>query len=162
AVGVDPVEREDRFVEHIEAIRTAWSADASTFQGRFSKWEDMVCRPRPRQPSGVPIVLGAGGPKAARRAASRGDGMLWPGSLGLQSHDEAHRTKASQLVDALERGLDEAGRARGEVELTVGVSARITDDDLDHFRDLGVARVLVSARDVTAGDVERLVERLAS
>lgn len=66
--GVDMSERRDRLIEAIDTCRKAWTGEPFEFRGRT-----VTVTPRPAQPGGVPIVVGASAEVSARRAAHLGD-----------------------------------------------------------------------------------------
>ena len=57
--GIDKRERRGRLVEGIEVIRKLWTGEAVTFHGKFFHLDKVICGPKPRQPGGPPILLGA-------------------------------------------------------------------------------------------------------
>jgi probable F420-dependent oxidoreductase len=86
-----PPVRIARLEESVRAIRALLAGDVVTHHGSHYQLSDLVVRPRPVQPGGVPIVLGGGGRKmlslAGRLAdivsvATMNDGRTDPGVLG--------------------------------------------------------------------------------
>ena len=74
ALGIPYEERGPRVTEHIEVIRTLWTADEPAFDGRFSSFSGIQSRPRPVQTPHPPIHVGGMSPPALRRAVAQGDG----------------------------------------------------------------------------------------
>ncbi len=68
-----------RFREAVDVIRSLWTADNTTYRGRFYQLEDATMSPKPAQRP-LPIWMGVGHPNAIRRAAKIADG--WMGSGG--------------------------------------------------------------------------------
>lgn len=76
--GVEVNERSARFEESIILLRQAWSKDEISFQGAHFEIEGIQVVPKPTQPLGPPIWIGAGVPEAQRRAARLGTGLFVP------------------------------------------------------------------------------------
>jgi probable F420-dependent oxidoreductase len=71
ALGVPFQHRGAMTNEYLEAIRTCWTHDVASFEGRFVRFRDVDTRPRPvRVP---PIWVGGGSDAAMRRAVVHGD-----------------------------------------------------------------------------------------
>lgn len=62
--------RGTRLRHAMELLRTAWTGEPCTFEGR-----PVLVRPLPVQPGGPPLVMGGSTPKAAQRAAEIADGF---------------------------------------------------------------------------------------
>lgn len=69
-------ERSARLAEGIDIIRRLWSEESVTFDGRFTKIDDMRLSPRPVQKPYPPLWIGARTEKATRRAARNGYHLL--------------------------------------------------------------------------------------
>ena len=71
ALGVPFRQRGAMTNEYLEAIRTCWTQDVASFEGRFVRFHDVDTRPRPlRVP---PIWVGGGSDAAMKRAVVHGD-----------------------------------------------------------------------------------------
>ena len=73
ALGIDPAERGPRTDEHIEVLRTLWTQDPASFDGRFTSFERHRARDHPPH-RGRPADLGGRQhrPGPAPRAAAGG------------------------------------------------------------------------------------------
>jgi probable F420-dependent oxidoreductase len=80
SIGVPMNQRVGRLMESIEIMRRLWREDNVAFEGRYNTIEKGTINPKPVQPGGVPIFLGANGPAMLRRIARVADG--WVGSAG--------------------------------------------------------------------------------
>jgi probable F420-dependent oxidoreductase len=149
AVGVPFGQRGARTDEYVAAMRALWSADVASFEGAFVRFRDVKCQPRPTRPGGVPIIVGGHSPHAARRAGRLGDGFY---PLGVS---------AEQLVELLEI-MGGAARAAGRDPAGIEVMTH-GPRDLDEAKrlvDLGVSRLLVSARPGDGPDeVRQMLDR---
>ncbi|HXG64591.1 MAG TPA: LLM class flavin-dependent oxidoreductase [Blastocatellia bacterium] len=65
-----------RFEESVEVIRRAWASETFSFQGDHYQFENVRVSPRPAQPGGPPIWVGAISTPGLLRAGRIGDG--WP------------------------------------------------------------------------------------
>jgi alkanesulfonate monooxygenase SsuD/methylene tetrahydromethanopterin reductase-like flavin-dependent oxidoreductase (luciferase family) len=98
-----PGERFADLKDAVEIIRGLWSQDGFTYAGRVFAVQDATVLPRPA-PGGIPIYIGALGPRMMRYTGRVADGWLknrgWPESL-----DELRG-----LVALLDEGANQAGR----------------------------------------------------
>ncbi len=54
-------ERMDRLEEGIEVLRRLWGPDPTSFEGRHWHLQGAVCRPKPHQQPGPPVIVGGAG-----------------------------------------------------------------------------------------------------
>jgi len=133
AVGVPFEERGRRTDESIEAMRALWRSDRSSFAGGLARFRDVVSRPKPVRPGGVPIHVGGHTPAAARRAGRLGDGFY---PLGVVGDDLV------ALLGIMRESAREAGRDPSAIEVTcVGDLKRET---AEAYAAAGASRVVVS------------------
>jgi probable F420-dependent oxidoreductase len=90
-----------RFREQIDLIRSLWSQEKVTHQGRFYHLDGAKLGVRPVQQP-LPIWLGVGHPNAIRRSAGLADG--WMGAGGSTTDD------FRRAVPLLREALEKAGR----------------------------------------------------
>lgn len=147
-IGVPFRERAARTEESVRAIRSLWKG-AEPFEGRFYRWPAVESNPKPVQPGGVPVLVGGHVEGAARRAARIGDGFF-PG----RTDPELLR----KLMAALEDECRLIGRDPAEVELTVGATGPLAEDEIARLAELGAARVVIAP---PAFDPEALARGLA-
>ena len=57
--GIEPGSRRGRMAESIEAMRLLWQDGSATFEGRHFSFHDADIGPRPADPHGPPILIGA-------------------------------------------------------------------------------------------------------
>jgi alkanesulfonate monooxygenase SsuD/methylene tetrahydromethanopterin reductase-like flavin-dependent oxidoreductase (luciferase family) len=96
----------------------------------------------------VPIIIGGHSTAAARRAGRLADGFF---PLACQGE------RLVELVAAVRHAADDAGRDPADIELTVDAPKNAADAEV-HMR-LGVARVVVNAPHVPAGDLSSALEQ---
>jgi probable F420-dependent oxidoreductase len=96
-----PIERRvRRLTESVEVLRRLWREEAADFDGELFQFEGLHVEPKPLQPGGVPIWIGATVEPAVRRAARIGDGWIGSGSSPLDSFPERVQVLRSALEDA--------------------------------------------------------------
>jgi len=111
AVGVPKRERGARTDEAIELLRALWAAkEHISFDGRFTKLEDVVLASHPSRPGGPPIMIGGNTDAALRRTGLLGDGWL-----GFEVFVDGVQAKR----DAIARAAEEAGRDPSAITLSV-------------------------------------------
>ena len=76
AAGVPLRERGARVDEGIAVCRALWGPSPASFEGRFTRFTDVVLEPKPAQRGGPPIWIGGRSEAALRRAARLGDGWV--------------------------------------------------------------------------------------
>lgn len=162
ALGVPFEARGARTQEFIAAMRSLWSDDLSTFEGRHAGFQRVRSYPKPAaKDRRIPIVVGGGGPIGARRAGRLGDGY-YPFHTTLDD--------LAALIGVMRKAAAEADRDPDEVEVSVLSFAASGDDPvpaalLEEYRrmeELGVSRVVVARLfDDTTSKATDAIERLA-
>lgn len=92
-------ERFSRFEESLEILRLAWTShEPFTYAGRRYRFENVLLTPKPFQPGGPPLWIGAAYPEAIRRAGRLGDGWaivpFWDPIPRLQEQARLYRETA--------------------------------------------------------------------
>jgi len=128
ALGVPFEDRGPRADEYVAAMRALWSQERASFGGRYVRFADVFCRPRPRD-GRIPIIVGGDTRAAARRAGRLGDGYF------------PARGVPGELFDEMRRAAEAAGRDPAAVEITVAAPA--TAGEIEALSRHGVARVAV-------------------
>ena len=148
AIGVSFDDRGRRTDEYIAAMRALWRQQPASFDGEYVHFSGVCSSPSPVQPGGVPIVVGGASKAAVRRAGRLGDGFF-PIGVGPD--------ELPSLVDAVRQEATAAGRDPEAIEITVGATMNL--DAVKRYRDLGVARLVLSARDPGAAGVRATLEK---
>ena len=120
-------DRGPRTDEYVAAMRTLWSQERASFQGRFVSFDEVFCRPFPAA-GRIPIIVG-GDTKAAARQRHLGDGYF------------PARGASPELFDEMRRAAEEAGRNPAEIELTVSAPTDLAEIEVLAKR--GITRVAV-------------------
>lgn len=123
-----PGERRHRLEEAIALIRELWSDDYVTHDGEYFHVRQAKIFDKP--PSPVPILVAAGGPKAAETAGRLGDGII-------VTSGKARALYTEDLLPGLERGARQGGRDGASLERMIEVKLSF---DTTHERALGNCR----------------------
>ena len=122
--------------ERIEAMKLIWTQETPEYHGEFVNFAPMQTWPTPVQQPYPPIIVGGAFPYGARRAVRYGDG--WIPSAGGPG-----RSNIADTLPQFRQMAQEAGRNPASLPITL---FRVPEDldRLQRFRDLGVARVVIS------------------
>ncbi len=77
ACGIDPKTRARRTDESMQILRSLWTQDETSFDGKYFKLNAVRMRPKPLQRDGVPLWVGGRSDAALHRTARYGD--AWTG-----------------------------------------------------------------------------------
>ena len=139
--------------ERIEAMKRIWTEDTAEYHGEFVNFAPMQTWPKPVQKPHVPVIVGGAFPYGARRAVRYGDG--WIPAAGTARHSDITETlpKFRQLAT-------EAGRDPASLPVTL---FRVNEDPdlLRQYRDLGIARVVISLPAAGADAILPILDRWA-
>ena len=117
--------------ERIEAMKAIWTGREADYHGEFVDFDPILAWPKPVQKPHPPIHVAGVFPGGARRAARYGDGWvpLAPG-----------RKVIGEQIEAFRKLCQDAGREPLPVSL---FGAPPKAEALGHYRDAGVARVVI-------------------
>jgi probable F420-dependent oxidoreductase len=132
AVGLDPSVRGARLDEAIGICRRLWTEPTVEHHGTHFDFGPVAFEPKPHQRP-IPIHIGGESDVALRRAARLGDGWL-----AMEMPVEV----AAAHIRRLHELLDEAGRPRDAVEVTVSGACE-SPDDVAAWAAAGVDRLIV-------------------
>ena len=152
ALGVDFDHRADLFEESLQVIRSIWTGDDLTFEGRHFTAKGITAHPRPLTRPHPPIWIGGNTSAARARVAAYGQGWCpfkAPAMLA-QTARTAELDSVAALaagVDDLRRRLEEAGRDPAAVDITFTNDAggNPGDDDFNAAAYLAAAADLADA-----------------
>ena len=159
-VGVGAIEQEMRALgssfkergavsdEAIAVMRTLWTQEDPSFDGKYSRFSGMKFSPKPVQKPSIPLVIGGVSRPAIRRAARLGDG--WQ-PLGL-SPEALGEGIASLRAEAIACGRD---ISRIPVSITLGLEAPASRRR--HALGKDPAAILENARAYASVGVDTLV-----
>lgn len=121
AAGVPHSRRGRGFGEFVEAVRACWGPDPVSYSGLFYRIPESRIGPKPVQPSGIPLLLGAFEPKALERAARIGDGIM-PATGGRASLE-----KLGKDVDTFRSMARGAGRDPEKMMIILNAHPRMSE-----------------------------------
>ncbi|MBI4257567.1 MAG: TIGR03619 family F420-dependent LLM class oxidoreductase [Thaumarchaeota archaeon] len=111
--------------EHIQAIRSVWTQQNASFQGKYVSFLDAAIFPKPLQKPFLPIWIGGWSLKSADRAARLGDGWI-PGWLSP--------SEMKEYVQYLLKKADEHGRGKHPFTYAVEKLICVAKDSGDAMR----------------------------
>lgn len=158
-------DRFDRFEDGLRIVAAMLRTGRSTHDGRTTATRSARLEPRGPRPDGLPIMVGANGPRMLRLTAELAD--HW--NAGLRRYDEVPEQLANLDAALREAGRDPASITRS-VEVLVRTSAADPDAppeereirgdpaavaaELRRFRDLGIDHLQVQLRPNSIDGVE--------
>ena len=119
----DPRTRLGMLDESLTVMRSLWTNERTTFEGRHYQFHDAILWPKPIQKPHPPILLGGGGKGLLRIAAKHADYMnliLENGRPGRTTASEIAKLTEQRFVERLRFLRDEterAGRPRDAVKI---------------------------------------------
>ena len=132
--GVTFERRWDHTREAVAAIRSLWTDDTASFDGRHVAFTPSWAWPKPVQPVGPRIHIGGGaGPRLLGAVAAWGDGWL-PISA---------RPSLADRLAKLDEACDRAGRDRADIDVSV-FGATTDPGGLANLFDEGVHRAVLT------------------
>ena len=139
--------------ERIEAMKVIWTETKAEYHGEFVNFDPMMAWPKPVQRPHPPVIVGGAFPYGARRAIRYGDGWV----------PHASRPEYGDVSDYLpqfHQMAKEAGRDIASLPVTM---FRVVEEleKLRHYRDIGIARVVITVPSAGAGEVLPILDRWA-
>jgi probable F420-dependent oxidoreductase len=116
-----------RFREEVEIIKSLWSQEKTSYDGRFYHLDNATMHPKPVQKP-LPLWMGVGHPNAVRRTAGLADG--WMGSGGSSI------AEFGRSVPILKEALEKAGRDPENFPISKRVFMAVDDDPTVARREL--------------------------
>ena len=137
--------------ERLEAMKAIWTEAKPEYHGEFVDFAPMQSWPKPVQKPYPPIIVGGAFPYGARRAIRYGDG--WIPRASRQTYADV-----GEFLPQFRQMAIDAGRDPNSLPITI---FRVEEnlDRLRHYRDLGVARVVISIPAVKEDEVLPLLDR---
>jgi probable F420-dependent oxidoreductase len=139
--------------ERIAAMREIWTKSEAEYHGELVDFPPMMSWPKPAQTPHPPVIVGGAFPYAARRALAYGDGWI-PHASRPQYGD------VTEFLPRFRQMAAEAGRDPASVPVTVWGLAEDADR-LQHCREIGVARAVVSLPSAGRDEILPILDRWA-
>jgi probable F420-dependent oxidoreductase len=150
ALGLDFRTRGARTDEAIQAVRTCWRDELSSFHGKHFNFGPVRSYPKPVR-NKVPIHIGGHSPAAAKRAGRLGDGFF--PALG-------EIPRLQELFTTMQTAALDAGRDPSQVELSC--MARAAADSVKPLADIGISRVVVAPPAFDKEGLSRGLEKIGN
>lgn len=142
--------------ERVLAMKEIWSKEEAEYHGEFVDFPPMWCNPKPVQPGGPPVLMGAQSKWSWDRVAEYCDG--WMPSMMVDS-DDLRAGMAAVRAAAQRIGRDPN-------EISVSVWAVESAEDAEAQAEAGVDRIIfrlhTESRKALRGDLQRLARIAAS
>ncbi len=120
--------------ERVEAMQCIWREEEATYRGEFVNFERIISYPKPVQKPHLPIYYGGATEMGRRRTARYADGWI-PIDVLIEDLPAA-------MTD-LDDKLEEEGRERGSVPVTVFAFDKLGPKQLERYAEIGVERAAV-------------------
>src|SRR6266702_4450620 len=118
-----PTKRRGRgFEEFANAMRAVWGPDPVSFTGDFYNIPESRIGPKPVQPGGIPMLLGAFAPASLERAARIADGIM--PAAGRSTTIE----KLSQTINSFRDMVRRAGRSPEDMKWILRVHNPLSEE----------------------------------
>jgi len=139
--------------ERIEAMRRIWTETEAEYHGEFVNFDPMMAWPKPVQKPYPPVIVGGAYPYGARRAIRYGDG--WVPHASRPEYGDV-----SDFLPQFHRMVKEAARDPAALPITM---FRVVEelDKLRHYRDIGIARVVITVPSAGREEVIPILDRWA-
>lgn len=145
ACGMDFANRGKRMDEYLEGCNLLWREDVATYHGEYVNFDQMECRPWPKNRH-IPLHIGGNSKAAFRRAGAFGDGYF-----PFIFHWEDLHEALPQAINKAKEAARLAGRDPDALEITSG-GAR-TVDEAKWYASVGVDRIGVPVRASTVAEM---------
>ncbi len=136
--------------EKVLAMKTIWAEDEPEFHGEFVDFDPIWSWPKPVQPGGPPIWLGAQSKWAYDRVAEYCDGWMPIGIMGGLEEGMA----------ALRASADKAGRSFDELDKAV-FAAGATPEESEKLLEAGFTELIYAVPSETRETVLPILDQLA-
>lgn len=136
--------------ERIEAMKAIWAHDTAEYHGELVHFGPMQAWPKPVQKPHPPVIVGGAFPYGPRRAIRYGDGWI--------PHARPSDGDVGDFVTQFYAMVQQAGRDPHALPVTL---FRVIEDVdlLRRYRDLGVARMVISLPAAKQDEVLPILDR---
>jgi F420-dependent oxidoreductase-like protein len=146
--------RVGRLSESLRIIKSLWTQERTSFEGRYYRLEDAIANPKPVQSPHPPIWIGAGGDQTLRLVARHAD--VWNASGAAQ------RERLAEVATQLDEACSAIGRDASEIRHSIqlrwdGQAAAELEQDVGQHLEMGFTEQII----YMSGDAVRISERVA-
>jgi probable F420-dependent oxidoreductase len=154
ALGADFDNRAELFDEALDVIRSIWTADDVSFEGRSFSARGITAHPRPVSTPHPPIWIGGNTGGARQRVATYGDG--WSPFAASPGMAQTAGTASIDTVERLTEGIDDLRRRFDAAERdwsAIDVSFTIFADDSHSDTEFNAEACLADIDELAAAGV---------
>jgi F420-dependent oxidoreductase-like protein len=131
--------RVGRLSESLQIIKSLWTEERTTFDGRYYHFKDAIGNPKPIQKPHPPIWIGASGPSTIRLVARHAD--VW--NIGSGEPDQV-----TELIKILEEACGTVGRDSSEIRRSLqlrwdGTDAPKLVEQCARYHELGITEQII-------------------
>jgi alkanesulfonate monooxygenase SsuD/methylene tetrahydromethanopterin reductase-like flavin-dependent oxidoreductase (luciferase family) len=142
--------------ERVAALRSIWTEERPSLDGRFDRFSPAWVYPKPVQAS-VPIALGNAGRVGIAHAAEYADEWC---PIDAQLLNDAGRPDVVGGIALFRRLAEEAGRDAAAVPITIFAFGRIDRERIESYAELGVQRIVFPPTTMNRHDERTALTRL--
>lgn len=146
--------------ERVAALRTAWSEEEASFEGRWDSFTSSWVYPKPAGGT-VPVALGNAGPVGIEHAARYADEWC---PIDASMLNTGGKPDPAGAIDLFRTKAAEAGRPAEDIPISI-FSMGNRRDRIERYAELGVDRIVIMPRTMklhAADDTLRHLDDLAS
>ena len=129
------------FSEGLQVIKSLWTEERTTFDGRYYTMRDAVANPKPVQKPYPPIWVGSGGPHMLKLTARHADVWNASGNAGREIEDAI--TASQQLDEACAEIGRDPNEIRRSVQLPAGADPAEIVGRVHRFHEAGFSEIIL-------------------
>ncbi len=140
--------------ERVLAMKEMWTKEEAEYHGDYVDFDPVWSHPKPVQQPHPPVIMGGDGPTTFDRVVDYCEGWVPIG------RGDGYVDVLPGKIAELHRRLEEAGRAKDSVEISIFGTAP-AQDEISRLGDMGVDRLIFSLPSEEREQVEPLLDRYA-
>ncbi|MGF1599329.1 MAG: TIGR03619 family F420-dependent LLM class oxidoreductase [Acidimicrobiales bacterium] len=129
--------RYSAMAERVEALRTAWSDDEASFEGRWDRFTESWVYPKPANGT-IPIALGNAGPVGIEHAARYADEWC---PIDASMLNDGHKPDVAGAIDLFRSKAADAGRNPEDIPISIFTMGN-RPERIERYAGLGVDQVV--------------------
>jgi probable F420-dependent oxidoreductase len=140
--------------ERVLAMKEMWTKEEAEYHGDYVDFDPVWSHPKPVQQPHPPVIMGGDGPTTFDRVVDYCEGWVPIG------RGDGYVDVLPGKIAELHRRLEEAGRAKDSVEISIFGTAP-AQDEISRLGDMGVDRLIFSLPSEEREQVEPLLDEYA-
>ncbi len=142
--------------ERVAALRSIWTEETPSLDGRFERFSPSWVYPKPEQAT-VPIALGNAGRVGIQHAAEYADEWC---PIDAQLLNDSGRPDVVGGIELFRRLATEAGRDAASIPITIFAFGRLDRERIESYAALGVERIVFPPTTMNRHDEQTALTRL--